>query len=193
MRCVIPAGLRPWAPRAGTQAPWCCFSLLPRLAHPETPSLVAGPPTRHVRGPRPKRRRFPEVLGPTGCRTAPRGCELAPGSGQWCPELKWKRGLFSVSLRVRQPRLGKPALGVLGGRVQRWPPGPAMPKSRRPGKSPMAGPVLGLWPPLPTWSTGGRARSFGPVCLSSRPPQRAFALVGWTAWGAGFSGWRVNT
>ena len=133
------------------------FSLPPRLAPPETPWPGCKPPHLPHQGPG---ARDLEVPRSPGSRRAPQVPQL-------CPELKWKRGLLSVSLRVRQPHLGRPACGVLGGRVQRWPPGPTIPKSQRPGESPTAGPVLGLRCPLPMWGTGGRARSPGPASSSS--------------------------
>lgn len=157
LRCITPASLRPRAPRAGTRAPRCCFSLPPRLAPPETPWPGCKPPHLPHQGPGARDLEVPR--GP--------GSRRAPQVPQLCPELKWKRGLLSVSLRVRQPHLGRPACGVLGGRVQRWPPGPTIPKSQRPGESPTAGPVLGLRCPLPMWGTGGRARSPGPASSSS--------------------------
>ena len=167
LQCITPAGLRLRAPRAGTQAPWCCFSLPPRLAHPETPWPGCRPPPPATSG-----RRGPRHGGSWRSRVL-RGAGLHPGAAslpqvpQWCPELKWKRGLLSVSLRVRQPRLGTPAHGVLGSRAQRWPLGPTMPKSQRLGEAPTARPVLGLWCPLPTWGTGSQAGSPGPASSSS--------------------------
>lgn len=188
LRCVTPAGLRPPAPRAGTQAPWCCFSLLPRLTHPETPLAWLQAPPPATSGPWSPRH------GGSWRSQVPQGAGLHPGAvslpqvPQWYPELKWKRGLLSVSLRVRQPRLGRLAHGSPGQQSTALAPGPHHAQEPEAGRVPHCQVRLGAV--VPTAHVGHRwpGRKLWSRVLILWPPQRALALSGWAAWGAGFRG-----
>ena len=78
LQCVTPAGLRLRAPRAGTQAPWCCFSLPPRLAHPETPWPGCRPPHPPHQGPGARDTEVPGGPGSRGAQDCTLGLRACP-------------------------------------------------------------------------------------------------------------------